>query len=97
MSPYKPDQELPYGVLVGRDFERTEDGDVIYNNGLPVISQDQVVLGDIAPDWTGGANFTLGYKNFSISALFDAKMGGDIHSMTVHTPGDVMQVPSKNH
>ena len=73
---------LPYGVLVGRDFERTENGDVIYNNGLPVISQDQVVLGDIAPDWTGGANFTLGYKNFSISALVDAKMGGDIHSMT---------------
>ena len=60
---------LPYGVLVGRDFERTEDGDVIYNNGLPVISQDQVVLGDIAPDWTGGANFTLGYKNFSISLI----------------------------
>ena len=73
---------LPYGVLVGRDFERTDDGQVIYENGLPVISQDQKVLGDIAPDWTGGANFTIRYKDFDFSTLIDAKIGGEVHSMT---------------
>ena len=74
---------LPYGLLVGRDFERTpEGGEVIYENGLPVIDQDYKVLGDIAPDWTGGASFSISYKNFDISTLFDAKFGGEVHSMT---------------
>jgi TonB-linked SusC/RagA family outer membrane protein len=73
---------LPYGVLVGRDFSRTNDGLVIYENGLPVIDQTQKVLGDIAPDWTGGANFSIRYKNLSLITLIDAKIGGDIHSQT---------------
>lgn len=72
----------PYGVLVGRDFERDPSGHVIYENGLPVIDQTYKVLGDIAPDWTGGANFSIRYKNFDFSALVDAKIGGDVHSMT---------------
>lgn len=73
---------MPYGVLVGRGFERSPDGQVIYENGLPVIDNTTKVLGDIAPDWTGGANFSIHYKGFSFSTLIDAKMGGDIHSMT---------------
>jgi TonB-linked SusC/RagA family outer membrane protein len=72
----------PYGSLIGRDFERTASGDVIYENGLPKISDDQVVLGNIAPDWTGGVNFSVNYKDFSLSTLIDAKIGGDVHSMT---------------
>ena len=73
---------LPYGSIVGRDFSRTDDGQVIYSNGLPVIDSTQKVLGNIAPDWTGGANFSFKYKNFSLAALVDAKIGGDVHSMT---------------
>ena len=72
----------PYGVLVGRGFERTPDGQVIHENGLPVIDNTTKILGDIAPDWTGGVNFAIRYKDFSLSTLIDAKIGGDIHSMT---------------
>ena len=72
----------PYGTLVGRDFERTSTGQVIYQNGLPLISSEQKVIGNIAPDWTGGANFSVRYKSLDFSALVDAKMGGDVHSMT---------------
>ncbi len=72
----------PYGTLVGRDFVRAPDGQVVYENGLPQIDNSQQKLGNIAPDWTGGANFTLRYKDFSLSALVDAKIGGDVHSMT---------------
>jgi hypothetical protein len=72
----------PYGVLVGRGFERSPDGQVIYENGLPVIDNTPRVLGDIAPDWTGGVNFDLRYKGFSLNTLIDAKIGGDIHSMS---------------
>ena len=73
---------LPYGALIGRDFSRTESGQVIYDNGIPVIDPTQKVLGNIAPDWTGGANFSVRYKNLSFAALVDAKVGGDVHSMT---------------
>ena len=73
---------LPYGSLVGRDFSRTDNGQVIYDNGIPVIDPAQKVLGNIAPDWTGGANFSVRYKNLSFAALVDAKVGGDVHSMT---------------
>lgn len=72
----------PYGLLVGRDFERAPSGEVVYENGLPVIDQTYKVLGDIAPDWTGGASFAIKYKNFDFSTLIDAKIGGDVHSMT---------------
>ena len=72
----------PYGTLIGRDFERTTSGDVIYDNGLPKIDTDQKIIGNIAPDWTGGANFSIRYKDFDFSSLIDAKIGGDVHSMT---------------
>lgn len=73
---------LPYGALVGRGFEKDTKGNIIYENGLPVIETDKKVLGNITPDWTGGANFSFKYKNFDLSALIDAKVGGDVHSMT---------------
>ncbi|PQJ83019.1 SusC/RagA family TonB-linked outer membrane protein [Polaribacter glomeratus] len=72
----------PYGTLIGRDFQRTASGQVIYQNGLPLINSEQQVIGNIAPDWTGGANFAFRYKDFDISTLLDAKIGGDVHSMT---------------
>jgi TonB-linked SusC/RagA family outer membrane protein len=72
----------PYGDLFGRDFQRSPDGQVVYSNGLPIIDQTQKVVGNITPDWTGGANFAIRYKNLDFSALVDAKWGGDVHSMT---------------
>ncbi|MFV7234995.1 SusC/RagA family TonB-linked outer membrane protein [Flavobacterium sp. ZB4R12] len=71
-----------YGSLVGRGFSKDTDGNVIYENGLPVIETDKKILGNITPDWTGGANFTVKYKGFDFSTLIDAKVGGDVHSMT---------------
>ncbi len=76
----RPNQ--PYGLIIGRDFERDPNGNVIYDNGLPVIDQTYKVLGDIAPDWTGGANFSIAYKGLDFSTLIDAKIGGEVHSMT---------------
>ena len=71
-----------YGSIVGSSFRRADDGQVIFVNGLPAIDGGNKILGNITPDWTGGANFTFNYKNFSFGALIDAKIGGDIHSMT---------------
>ncbi|NLP58776.1 SusC/RagA family TonB-linked outer membrane protein [Lutibacter sp. B1] len=72
----------PYGSIVGTYFERGPNGKVLYEDGLPVIASGTKVLGNISPDWTGGASFTFTYKDFSLNTLIDAKIGGDIHTMT---------------
>lgn len=72
-----------YGSIVGFPYSRTESGEIIYVNGLPQVNNEElVVLGNITPDWTGGANFSVGYKGFDLSALVDAKIGGELFSMT---------------
>jgi TonB-linked SusC/RagA family outer membrane protein len=72
-----------YGSIVGFPYSRTPQGQIIYENGLPKVNNSELaVLGNITPDWTGGANFTLNYKGFNLSTLVDAKMGGDIFSMS---------------
>ncbi|WP_394367524.1 SusC/RagA family TonB-linked outer membrane protein [Flavobacterium haoranii] len=72
-----------YGAIVGFPYLRNDQGQIVYENGLPVTNNEQLaVLGNITPDWTGGANFTFKYKNFDLSTLIDAKMGGELFSMT---------------
>lgn len=72
-----------YGSLVGYPYARTDDGQIIYRNGLPQVNNSKkVILGNVTPDWTGGANFTFKYKGFDLGTLIDAKIGGDIYSMT---------------
>ena len=73
-----------YGSLVGRGFHRDPNGNVIYNadSGLPEIDNEYKILGNITPDWTGGVNISMTYKNFDFSTLIDAKIGGDVHSMS---------------
>ncbi len=73
---------MPYGVIVGPGFLRNDDGDIIYKNGLPVIDETNKVLGDIQPDWTGGISTSLSLYGLTISGLVDAKMGGEIYTMT---------------
>ncbi|MDI9309963.1 MAG: SusC/RagA family TonB-linked outer membrane protein [Limnohabitans sp.] len=72
----------PYGTLVGRDFQRDPNGNIIHKNGIPLRDDTQRVLGTIAPDWTGGASFSIKYKGWDLGTLIDAKMGGNIHSMS---------------
>jgi TonB-linked SusC/RagA family outer membrane protein len=70
-----------YGSLYGYDFERAPDGQIIYRNGLP-SQGDLKVLGNYTPDWIGGINNEFTYKDLSMSFLIDARMGGEMYSMT---------------
>lgn len=70
-----------YGALYGYDFERNEDGEIIFRDGLP-HQGDLKVLGNSTPDWTGGINNNFSYKGFDLSFLIDARWGGDMYSMT---------------
>ncbi len=69
----------PYGVIYTIGLRKDSLGrQLVDNNGLPLPTTSNVVVGNIQPDWTGGIINTLKYKNVSMSFFFDMKKGGDI-------------------
>ncbi|PWI30994.1 SusC/RagA family TonB-linked outer membrane protein [Flavobacteriaceae bacterium LYZ1037] len=72
----------PIGVIYGPAFARTDSGEIIYDNGLPVYDSEYKVLGNSQADWTGGLALNASYKGFSFRTLFDVKSGGDVYSQT---------------
>jgi len=69
--------------IYGTKLERTADGRIVHDeSGLPVIAGEREILGNYQPDWYGGLNSTLRYKNWNLGILFDTKQGGEIFSIT---------------
>ncbi|MFS8081925.1 MAG: hypothetical protein ACMG51_00625, partial [Ginsengibacter sp.] len=75
---------LPYGSIIGYDYQRTSDGQIILDPTSlnPLVTEDRTVLGKGTWDWTGGINNTVRYKSFSLNAIVDIKQGADLFSMT---------------
>nr|WP_321375270.1 SusC/RagA family TonB-linked outer membrane protein [uncultured Bacteroides sp.] len=73
-----------FGSIVGPDFKRNENGDILINSktGLPEYDKSNHVLGNASWDWTGGFSTSFAYKNLSLSAIFDVKVGADLYSMS---------------
>ena len=73
-----------FGNIVGYAFKRNEKGEKLLNdNGMYQRDPDEVkVLGNIQPDWIGGITNRFSYKGFSLKALIDIKMGGNLLSGT---------------
>ena len=76
-----------YGSIIGKDFKRNANGDVIINpeTGLPFVDENTKTLGNASWDWTGGFYSTFTYKNFRLSASFDVKVGADLFSMSMRS------------
>lgn len=73
-----------FGSIVGPDFQRNENGDILIDptTGLPMYDKSNHVLGNASWDWTGGVYTNFSYKNLSLSAVFDVKVGADLYSMS---------------
>ncbi|GAA4280840.1 SusC/RagA family TonB-linked outer membrane protein [Gaetbulibacter aestuarii] len=81
----------PYGTIRGRDYVYTNGQPTIYTaddapSGSYVgayqrTSDNNVVIGDINPDWTGGVFNSFTYKNLNLSFLIDIQKGGDVFSL----------------
>ncbi|SOE21407.1 TonB-linked outer membrane protein, SusC/RagA family [Spirosomataceae bacterium TFI 002] len=69
----------PYGTLYGIGFLKNDAGEIIHSNGLPVVDGTPQILGNIQPDWTGGILNTFSYRGVVLSALVDARIGGDFY------------------
>ena len=76
-----------YGAIRGKDFQRTDDGQIIIDatSGLPLVDKEVKTIGNSSWDWTGGFYSTFTYKNFRLSAGFDVKVGADIYSMSMRS------------
>ena len=81
-----------YSMIVGRTH-KTINGQKVYTaEGLPVQSDDLVVLGSGIHPNTMGLTNTFSYKRFELSFLLDMKFGGDLYVGTNAT-----SVGSGNH
>lgn len=72
----------PYGVLKGSDYVFTNGEKTVDADGYYMVTQStNNILGNIMPDWTGGINNSLNYKDLSLSFLVDFKQGGSVYSI----------------
>jgi len=74
----------PLGVLYTQGALRNADGSLTLDaNGFPQVDTGgNLIVGDPNPDWRGGLQFDLSYKNLSLSALFDTSQGNDLAQRT---------------
>jgi TonB-linked SusC/RagA family outer membrane protein len=80
------------GDMYGRVFERVQDpdsphtGEIIYEDGLPQLTDDVQKVGNYNHDWQAGIGTTVSYNNLRLSVLVDYRHGGRIYSNT-HATG----------
>jgi len=75
------------GALVGSAFQRDPaTGTLLLQAGHPIAEAKARILGVMAPDWVGGANTTLHVGAVEVTALVDARIGGNVFS-TSNTAG----------
>jgi TonB-linked SusC/RagA family outer membrane protein len=70
----------PTTTLTGYHYTRNKNGAILINptNGLPIVEQTFTIIGDRSPDFSLGTLNNIRYKNWSLSFLWDLKVGGDI-------------------
>jgi TonB-linked SusC/RagA family outer membrane protein len=74
----------PATTLTGFHYLRNNAGQIIISpsTGLPIVEQTFLVIGDRMPDFTLGTLNSMRYKNWSLSFLWDLKVGGDVWNAT---------------
>ena len=70
------------GAIYGRGYERAPDGQIIYQNGYPVLADGVQYLGSALPTWKASAGTEFSYKQFRLNVLFDSQFGAKAYSMT---------------
>src|SRR5690606_11712632 len=73
------------GDIWGPGYQRVAEGPmkgeiIIGENGRPVVTTEDIHLGNFNPDWMGSLNNTFSYKGISLSGLIDVKWGGEFVS-----------------
>jgi hypothetical protein len=74
----------PTTTITSYHYLRNKTGQLIINpsTGLPLVDGTFTKAGDRNPDFTLGAQNSIHYKNWSLSFLWDLRVGGDIFDAT---------------
>jgi TonB-linked SusC/RagA family outer membrane protein len=65
-----------YWWITDYDYERDPEGNIVHQNGLPVISDNLAFYGYSTPDWIWGWTNKIRYKNFHCIFSLDGRTGG---------------------
>ena len=78
----RPGEE--YGIIrgIGYRVDSATGAYVVGSNGMPLRTQNNVTLGSVTPDWTGGIANDFSYKGITLHVLIDGRKGGDLFSVT---------------
>lgn len=70
--------------IMGSDYLRNDAGQILVDeNGYPRISPDKYIyLGDREPDCLIGLGSNFRWKDFTVSCLFDGRVGGSVANVT---------------
>lgn len=79
------------GDIYGRGYLRSDDGEIIYANGVPQLTPDIVYQGSAVPKFKGGIGNEFTYKRFRLNVLFDGEFGHKKYSLS----NSVMSVSGK--
>jgi len=70
----------PYGLLVGLGFQRDDAGNIIHENGLPLLTENKVNAGTYQPDLLFGWDNEFRFGRFTAGFLINGQIGGQIFS-----------------
>ena len=72
------------GTITGSTYQRNQAGQILINasTGLPLVNGGNQLIADRNPDYTLGTLNTFKVKNWTLSFLWDLKVGGDIYNGT---------------
>src|SRR5690606_38983972 len=82
------------GDLYGRGYERSPEGQIVYENGLPKITEGMLYIGNTNPKWKASINNEFKYKQYRFSFLIDGQYGAVGYSLSSATMAE--QGKSKN-
>lgn len=68
--------------LYGRGYNRAPDGQIIYRNGLPTLTDSLQYIGQTNPAWRIALHNEFRYKQFRLGIMFDAQFGAVGYSLT---------------
>lgn len=68
------------GQIKGLTFQRDAEGNIIHENGLPLMSEEKSAIGSYQPNARIGWLNSFSFGNWNASILFDGQIGGLIYS-----------------
>ena len=69
----------PFGNIYAKDVKTDEQGRALTKDGKVQITSEEILKGNMNPDWMGAFSSTLRWRDFDFSFLIDARFGGKMY------------------